>query len=110
MSNTSTFASATPDAPDTTASKIFDSGTLAPVKEQAQAVGEEIRELGRRSKDVAMEEFGAIRERGEDVVEGAKQRANHLGRALGDSVRERPLQSMLWAAGAGLVIGFLVRR
>lgn len=81
-----------------------------PVKQQMHAVGEEMRQLGKVSKETVKEELQAVRERGEQAVQHAKERVGEWEGTLTAAVREQPIRSLLFAAGAGLVLGFFLRR
>ena len=84
--------------------------SIEPVKQQAQAVGEELSQLGRVSTELAKEELAAVRERGTQVVEAAKDQAVQLEDSLVQCVRKQPMKSLAYAAGAGILFGFLARR
>ena len=68
-------------------------------RQQASTVKDDLRELGRRGLDAAQEKLGE-----------AKQKAQSVEGQIEDYVRQKPLKSVLIAAGAGLVLGLLLRR
>ncbi len=64
----------------------------------------------REARDRIMAKFSSMRHAAKGIAEQASRQLN-LGReATADYVRERPLQSILVAAGMGLLIGALLRR
>jgi len=67
--------------------------------EEVQDVGAYIRELGASLKDTIEEKLGELKD---DSLE-ARDRVE-------DYVREKPVKSLLIAAGAGILLGFLFRR
>jgi len=63
----------------------------------------ELRERGR-------EKLEDVRERGRELAEDARERAEDAFDAMRDFVRERPVQSLAIALGAGWVLGRLFGR
>ena len=62
------------------------------------------------ARDRIMARFSSMRHAAKGIVEQAGRQLN-LGREVtADYVRERPLQSILVAAGMGVLIGTLLRR
>ncbi len=84
-------AKAQPDGSDLTASQKL--------RSQTETVREDLRELGRVTKDVAQEKLGVARK---EVREYEDQLLNY--------VRERPVKSLLIAGGVGLALGILLSR
>ena len=83
---------------------------IEPVKQQASAVGEELRELGTRTKEAAAQELQIARQRGEQYLAEGKEQLDDWERSVTRAVREHPLRSLAYAAGAGLLLGVLARR
>lgn len=69
------------------------------LRDQAQQVKEDVREMGRLAKQAAT-----------DQVERARDRGLELEDQVLDYVRAQPLKSVLIAAGVGVVLGFVWRR
>ena len=84
-------AKAQPDDSDLTASQKL--------RSQTEAVREDLRELGRVTRDVAQEKLGVARK---EVREYEDQLLKY--------VRERPVKSLLIAGGVGLALGILLSR
>lgn len=91
------------------------------VRRQARVVKEDLRGLGRAVKDVAQDKLEDARRRAVEYVDEGKQRtaqyyekgkheATRLENQVEDYIRSHPLQSVLIATGAGVVLGLLLRR
>lgn len=74
-----------------------------PLSEHARAVGDSVKDLGHAARD-------EVRERVAQTSEQARDSFDHAVDAVGSQVRARPLQSLLWTAGAGILIGMLIAR
>lgn len=73
------------------------------LKDQAQAYYE-------TGKDRAQEYLETGRERAQEYYEMGRERAMEYEQQVENYIREKPLQSVLIAAGVGAVLGFLLRR
>ena len=91
------------------------------VQERAHQVGNQAREMGAQARDWAQE-------KGHQLQRGAQEASRQVGastsqfsdmgseamdqleESLEDKFRSKPLQSMLIAAGAGMLLGFLLRK
>lgn len=62
------------------------------------------------ARDAARQVAGQVRERATQYLEHGKTAATDMRAKVEDTVREHPLKSVLIAAGAGLLIGMLLRR
>jgi ElaB/YqjD/DUF883 family membrane-anchored ribosome-binding protein len=69
------------------------------VRESVKKVGEGLHEIS----DVA-------RHAARDVAGLGKEKATHLAEEIEKHIREKPVQSVLIAAGVGVLIGMLLRR
>jgi ElaB/YqjD/DUF883 family membrane-anchored ribosome-binding protein len=69
------------------------------LRAQAGVVGQDVQELGRIARD-------AVKER----LEQGKERASDLEKTIEEQIRKNPISSVLIAAGAGLLLGALLRR
>lgn len=84
--------------------------TTEELRQQARVVKEDLRGLGRTAKGVAQEKFGGAREKAAEYLgEGKKKVVEFEGQVEG-YIRQKPLQSILIAAGAGVLLGFLLSR
>jgi ElaB/YqjD/DUF883 family membrane-anchored ribosome-binding protein len=95
--------------------------TTDELRQQARAVKEDLRGLGRAAKDVAQEKLAGAKQKASDALDTGKQktagyyqRSKERASAVGDQVenyiREKPLKSVLIAAGVGLGLGVLLSR
>lgn len=79
--------------------------------EQGRTVRDDVKELGSLAREAASEKFDEARDRAGTYARDKKRRAGELEDELMDWIRERPLRSVLVAAGAGAILGmFLSRR
>ena len=76
-----------------------DATAKAKLRSQTETVREDLRELGKITKDVANEQIEVARKE-------VKQMEDHLLAY----VREKPVKSILIAGGVGLVLGVLLAR
>ncbi len=79
--------------------------------EQARKVAEDLQELGAIAGSAAQERLGQVRENATDCYEEKREKVHQVERTFEQYIRERPLKSILIAAGVGLVLGrFWMRR
>ena len=67
-------------------------------------------EMGAAVRDLASESVGALRDRANDYVEHGRDRARNLGDTLAARIQEKPMKSLLLAAGVGLLVGMFCSR
>lgn len=88
--------------------------TTADLREQARVVKDDLREFGRTAKEIAQEKMSDVTQKaGEytsEYYEKGKKKAVELEDRVEGYIRQKPLQSVLIAAGAGFVLGFLLTR
>jgi ElaB/YqjD/DUF883 family membrane-anchored ribosome-binding protein len=80
------------------------------LKESAQQVKENLRDMGSQVRDVASQQYDNLRQQASDYYEQGRQRAQEWEQGLEQYVQEKPIQSLLIAAGVGLLIGMLWKR
>jgi len=95
------------------------------VREQARDVGAQVQEraqeAGRAARDWAQETGNKLREGAQEgrqqmgevasrVSELSRTAMNQFGETLEDRIRHKPLQSILVAAGIGMLVGLLWKR
>jgi ElaB/YqjD/DUF883 family membrane-anchored ribosome-binding protein len=85
-------------------------GGEASLRESAAQVGENIRNLGSQVRDQATQQYDQLREQAGDYYEQGRQRAMEMEQSLEQYVQEKPIQALLMAAGAGLLLGILWKR
>lgn len=79
-------------------------------REQAATTRDDVRDLGSKAKAAAQEKLQETRERASAAYKSGRQKASSLAEDMVGQVREKPVRSMLIAAGAGLALGFLFTR
>jgi ElaB/YqjD/DUF883 family membrane-anchored ribosome-binding protein len=85
-------------------------GTAASLRDTAGQVGENIRNLGSQVRDQATEQYNQLRDQASDYYEQGRQRAMEMEQSLEQYVQEKPIQSLLIAAGVGMLLGILWKR
>lgn len=85
-------------------------GKTEQLRDKATAVGQNIRELGSEARDAATEKMNQLRDQASEYYEEGRQRAQEWEQSLESYVQEKPIQSLLIAAGAGLLLGMLWKR
>lgn len=92
-------------------SRIGETGpTPEQMKSKAQETGQNIREMGQMAREAAKARFDQAREAASDYYQRAKDKAMEWEEGMEDYVREKPVRSLLIAAGVGLLLGILLRR
>ena len=97
-------------------SRISDSGEAAAtsatdqLKDSAQQVTQNLRSIGSQARDAANEKFNDLKQQANDYYDQGRERAQEWEKTLEDYVQEKPIQSLLIAAGVGLVLGVLWKR
>ena len=78
---------------------------------QAKTVSNDLKEMGNIVRDAAQEKFGQVRENATEFYEQGLDKMHGTGSAFEQYVRERPVKSVLIAAGIGVLFGrFCMRR
>jgi ElaB/YqjD/DUF883 family membrane-anchored ribosome-binding protein len=91
------------------------------LRQQAKAVKEDLRGLGHAAKVVAQEKLGGAKQKAAEYLdegkhktaeylEQGKQKASEFEDQIENYIRQKPLKSVLIAAGAGALLGFLISR
>ena len=84
--------------------------TKGQLKESASQVGEDLRNLGSQARDAATQTYEQLRQQAGDYYEQGRARATEMEQNLEQYVQEKPIQSLLMAAGVGLLLGILWKR
>jgi len=80
------------------------------LRDTASEVGENLRNLGSQVRDQATEKYENVRQQANEYYEQGRQRAMEMEQTLEDYVQEKPIQALLIAAGAGMLLGLLWKR
>jgi ElaB/YqjD/DUF883 family membrane-anchored ribosome-binding protein len=86
------------------------STTSSPLGAHAQEVSNEIKEVGGIVRDAAQETFGQVHKSAAEIYEQGRDKIYCPGSAFGQYARERPVKSVLIAAGIGLLFGSIWMR
>jgi ElaB/YqjD/DUF883 family membrane-anchored ribosome-binding protein len=78
------------------------SGT-SPAQERSIQVRDKAQEVSAQVSDTAQQ----VSDTASDYYEQGRKQLEHVGQYLEDHIREKPLQSVLMAAGIGMLIAFL---
>ena len=80
------------------------------MRETAAQVQENLRNLGSQVRDAATEKYSELRDQAADYYEQGRRRATEMEESLEHYVQEKPIQSLLIAAGVGMLLGILWKR
>ena len=81
------------------------------VADQAQQVGQNLRDLGGQVRDAARRgRYQHLSEQAQEYYEQGRQKAHEWEEGLESYIQEKPLQAVLIAAGIGVLIGLLWKR
>lgn len=80
------------------------------LREQARTVTRDIQEIGGIARDAAEEKFEQIQENASELCDEGREKVRQAARSLEQYVAEKPLTSLLIAAGVGLLLGHFWRR
>lgn len=78
--------------------------------EQTSKVAEDVRELGHIALSGAGDAIQAVKERGSEMLEKGKAKAEDARAGFEGYVAENPFKTVLIAAGIGALIGYSLRR
>ncbi len=80
------------------------------LKQQTATVREDLRELGRLTKEASQEKLQQAKQTASEYLERSRDKASAVEDSVVSYVREKPIKSVLLAAGAGALLGFLLSR
>ena len=85
-------------------------GGAQSLKDSAGQVSQSLRDMGSQVRDQAGEKYNQLRQQASEYYEQGRQRAEEWEQGLEQYVHEKPIQSLLIAAGVGMLLGVLWRR
>ena len=85
-------------------------GATGDIRETASQVGQNIRDLGSQMRDAASQQYDQVRQQAQEYYEQGRERAREIEQSLEQYVQEKPIQSLLIAAGVGMLLGILWKR
>ena len=71
----------------------------------AKNEGGEVQEVGERAVEAARETFDDVKDKASELYQEGVDKTRELGEYLSDTIRQKPIQSVLIAAGVGLLLG-----
>jgi ElaB/YqjD/DUF883 family membrane-anchored ribosome-binding protein len=80
------------------------------LRQGAAQVGQQLRDMGTQMRDQAQEKFEQMRQQANEYYEQGRERAREIEQSLEQYVQEKPIQSLLIAAGVGMLLGILWKR
>jgi ElaB/YqjD/DUF883 family membrane-anchored ribosome-binding protein len=80
------------------------------LREQTATVKEDLSKLARLTRDASQEKLGKAKQAASDYLKKGKHKAGEVEESVVRYVREKPIKSVLLAAGAGALLGFLLSR
>ena len=84
------------------------------IRENLQEVGTKARDVAQQAagqvREVAQERLGQLRDTAEEYYQMGRDRATDLERTIEERIREKPLNSVLMAAGLGVLLGIIWTR
>jgi ElaB/YqjD/DUF883 family membrane-anchored ribosome-binding protein len=84
--------------------------TTGQLKDSASQIGQDLRNLGGQARDAATQTYEQLRQQAGDYYEQGRDRAREMEQSLETYVQEKPIQSLLIAAGVGMLLGILWKR
>jgi ElaB/YqjD/DUF883 family membrane-anchored ribosome-binding protein len=93
-----------------TSPDIAAADTTDELRQHAKAVREDLGQLGRAATNVAQEKLGEAKQYAGEYLDQGKQKATEIEDQVEAYIRTKPLKSVLIAAGAGALIGYLLGR
>lgn len=81
-----------------------------PIRDQAGEVVEDVKELGRLTRDAGEKKVAELRHQGDELIAQGRQELENAQARIEGFVRERPMRAVLYAVGAGFIASLLLRR
>jgi len=85
-------------------------GGAANLTDKAAEVGQNLRDLGGQVRDQAREKYEQFSTQARNYYDQGRETAEQWEQSLESYVQEKPLQSLLIAAGVGMLLGILWKR
>jgi ElaB/YqjD/DUF883 family membrane-anchored ribosome-binding protein len=84
--------------------------SAADPRDKAAQVGENLRDLGGQVRDAAREKYAHLNEEARTYYEQGRDMAHDWEEGVEGYVREKPLRTVLIAAGVGFLLGMFWKR
>jgi ElaB/YqjD/DUF883 family membrane-anchored ribosome-binding protein len=80
------------------------------IADRASAVADDFHEVGDAARQMANHSVAAVRDTAMQYLDEGRSRVRHLGDEIESRVTERPMKSLLVAAGIGFLLGAIWTR
>jgi ElaB/YqjD/DUF883 family membrane-anchored ribosome-binding protein len=80
------------------------------IRDTASQVQQNLRDMGTQVRDAATEQYNNLRGQATEYFEEGRMRAQEWEQSIEQYVHEKPIQSILIAAGVGMLLGILWKR
>ena len=87
-----------------------ETGSAQQVRDAAQQASQNLRDIGSQARDAAAEKFNNLKDQAGEYYDQGRQRAQEWEQGLEQYVQDKPIQSLLIAAGGGMLLGLLWKR
>jgi ElaB/YqjD/DUF883 family membrane-anchored ribosome-binding protein len=84
--------------------------TTEHLREKAGEVAGKLHDIGSKATDAAREQYDRLRDTAGEYFQDGRERARQWRTDLEGFVQEKPIKSLLIAAGVGMLVGFIWRR
>lgn len=88
----------------------FEREGKAKLKEVGSGLGSDFQRLGQATKDIAADSYGAVKDEFNDLYKQGQEKIFEVGGKVEGRIQSHPVQSLLIAAGVGLIIGWFIRK
>jgi ElaB/YqjD/DUF883 family membrane-anchored ribosome-binding protein len=85
-------------------------GAAAQVKDKVSEVASNIKDMGSQVRDAAAEQYENVKEGAAEYYRAGRDKAAEWESQIEEYVRERPIKSLLMAAGVGALLGIIWKR
>ncbi len=89
---------------------VAEASSTDELRQHVKTVREDLGQLGRAATNVAREKLDEAKRHADEHLDQGKQKASEIEDQLEEYIRNKPLKSVLIAAGAGALIGYLLGR
>jgi ElaB/YqjD/DUF883 family membrane-anchored ribosome-binding protein len=80
------------------------------IRDTASQVQQNLRDMGGQVREAATDQYNQLRDQAQQYFEDGRVRAQEWEQSIEQYVHEKPIQSLLIAAGVGVLLGILWKR
>jgi len=85
-------------------------GAASQIKDKVSEVASNVRDMGSQAYDAAAEKYENVKDAAAEYYQAGRDKAVEWESQIESYVRERPIKSLLMAAGVGVVLGMIWKR